>query len=273
LVTALLPVYEGNAPPENVDIAYGLVCGLFLGLAVALIAQRCLWPSTAMQIFTQRAAAQLDLCSRALAEGGRDSKAAARSQDAADLVSTYAKQLSLLGQLHAQAHAESVEQALDDTRRASLLALIQALFDASLRAPRWRGGNEMSVPPEAEPALTPLLESLAQRDAVLVARLKATADALRGHVPEPGSSFDTSLAEARAAVGVQVDALRGRADLSHEIDTSAAAEFLAQLAASDRLVESQLKLEAWLADWHRAQGGQPDAARTSAAAPTRHPAG
>jgi len=69
LLTALLPVFEGNAPPENVDTAYGMVCGMFLGLFVALISQRLLWPSTAMQIFTQRAAAQVDPRLRGLAAG------------------------------------------------------------------------------------------------------------------------------------------------------------------------------------------------------------
>ncbi|MBW2397552.1 MAG: FUSC family protein, partial [Deltaproteobacteria bacterium] len=125
MLTALLPVYMGDAPPQNVDTAYGLVCGLFLGEAAGLIAQRVLWPRTAMQIFTARAAAQLDLCLRALGDGERSSEAAARGKAAAGLVSAYAKQLTQLGQLHAQAHAEPVERALDDTRRAELLALTQ----------------------------------------------------------------------------------------------------------------------------------------------------
>jgi hypothetical protein len=267
LLTALLPVFEGNAPPGNVDTAYGLVCGMLLGLAAALISQRLLWPSTAMQIFTQRAAAQLDLCLRGLAAGAIGSEAAARSQDVADVVSAHAKQLSLLGQLHAQAQAEPVERALDDTRRAALLALGQDLFDASLRAPRWGVGKQAAVPSDAAAALTSLREALTHQDAVLVASLKDAAAALRGSATSP----DSRLREAQAAVDAQTDALRGHADLATERDTHLTVELLAQIAASGALVKSQLQLEAWLADWHRAQGTQSDAARTTADARTPRP--
>jgi uncharacterized membrane protein YccC len=267
LLTALLPIYEGNAPPENVDTAYGMVCGMFLGLVAALIAQRLLWPSTAMQIFTQRAAAQLDTCLQALGNAERDREGAARDQYIGGIVSARAKQLSLLGQLHAQAQAEPVERALDDTRRAALLALGQDLFDASLRAPRWRVGNEAAAPSDAAAALTSLREALAQQDAMLVASLKASAAALRGS----GTSPDSRLREAHAAVDAQTDALSGHADLATEGDTRLTLELRAQLAASGALVESQLQLEAWLEDWHRAQGMQPDSARTTADARTPPP--
>lgn len=227
LLTALLPVFIGDGPPQNVDTAYGLVCGLFVGLAAGLIAQRFLWPQTAMQIFTGRAAGQLDLCVRALSDGERSTEGSAPSQAAA-VVSAYAKQLTQLGQLHAQAHHEPVERALDDGRRAELLVLIQDLFDASLQPDR--------TPGEAETTLAPLREALARQDEALVASLNAAAGAMRGSGPGP----DSSLGEARAAVAAQIDARRS-------------GEGLAPLAASRQLVESQLRLEAWLTDWQQAR--------------------
>jgi hypothetical protein len=221
---------------------------LFLGEAAGLIAQRFLWPRTAMQIFTERAAGQLDLCLRALGDGGRGDERAAPDRNAAGLVSAYAKQLTLLGQLHAQAHAEPVERALDDTRRAELLALTQDLFDASLGARRSLDGKEAAAPQDAAAALAPLREALTHQDETLVASLNAAAGALRGSGPGP----DSSLGEARAAAEAQIDALRGRADLARALDARETGELLAELAASRRLVESQLAVETWLADWRRA---------------------
>jgi hypothetical protein len=260
MLTALLPIFIGDAPPQDVDTAYGLVCGILLGVAVGLIAQRVLWPRTAMQIFTQRAAGQLDLCLRALGGGERGTEGAARSGDAAGLVSAYAKQLTMLGQLHAQAHAEPIERTLDDTRRAELLALLQELFDASLHTRKWVVWNEAAATQDAAAALARLREALTRHDEALVASLKSAAAALRGSGPAP----DSRLGEARAAVDAQIDSLRGRADLDSSLDPGRFGEILAQLAAGRRLVESQLQLEAWLADWQRAQVTHPDAARTPA---------
>ena len=185
MLTALLPVFIGDAPPQDVDTAYGLVCGILLGEAAGLIAQRALWPRTAMQIFTQRAAAQLELCLQALGE--RDTEGGAPVRDAAGLVSDYAKQLTMLGQLHAQAHAEPIERTLDDTRRAELLALLQEIFDASLRTRKWAVGNEAAATQDAAAALAQLREALARHDEALVASLKSAADALRGSGPAPDS--------------------------------------------------------------------------------------
>ena len=251
MLTALLPIFIGDAPPLDVDTAYGLVCGILLGEAAGLIAQRALWPRTAMQIFTQRAAAQLELCLQALGE--RDTEGGAPVRDAAGLVSDYAKQLTMLGQLHAQAHAEPIERTLDDTRRAELLALLQEIFDASLRTRKWAVGNEAAATQDAAAALAQLREALTRHDEALVASLKSAADALRGSGPAP----DSSLGEARAAVDAQIDALRGRADLASALDPGRFGEILAHLAAGRRLVDSQLQLEVWLADWQRAAAAAP----------------
>ncbi len=155
MLVALLPVYIGDAPPQDVDTAYGLVCGLFVGLTAGLIAQAVLWPRTAMQTFTERAAAQLDLCLRALHGTER------AAGDMASLVGAYAKQLTLLGQIHAQAHVEPVERALDDRRRGELLALTQDLFDASLRTPPAPGD---AAEPGTDIALAPLRAALQRQD-------------------------------------------------------------------------------------------------------------
>jgi len=253
MLAAILPVFLGDAPPQDVDASYSLVCGLLLGVAAGLIAQRVLWPRTAMQTFTERAAAQLDLCVRALRPGEQSTEGAASGQDTATLVSAYAKQLTLLGQLHAQAHAEPVERGLDDTRRAELLALTQDLFDASLHAQRWRVGKEAAVPQSAAAALAPLREALTHLADAIVASLIAAASALRGSGPEP----DHSLGEARAAVEAQLDALRGRTDLARAGDPRRAGDFLAQLAATRQLVDSELRIEAWLADWSQARRQDP----------------
>jgi len=254
LLTAILPVFLGDAAPRSVEAAYDLVCGELLGVAVGLIVQRVLWPRTAMETFTTRVAGQLELCDRALTGPGRT------GEDTASLVSAYAKQLSLLGQLHAQAHVEPVERALDDQRRADLLALVQDLFDASLRAPRWGIGDEVTATMEAVDELAPLREALVRREEALAVSLKATAAALHGTGPEP----DSSLREAHAAVEAELAALRRRRVPVPALDASQTAKFLARLAASRWLVESQLRIEAWLAEWQRAQATHPSAARDSA---------
>jgi uncharacterized membrane protein YccC len=250
MITAVLPIFIGDGPPENVDAAYGLVCGVLLGLATGRVAQLCLWPRTAMQTFLERAAAQLELCLQALGGSEPSSDAAVRGRDAAGLVTGYAKQLSLLGQLHAQAHSEPVERALDDGRRAELLVVIQDLFDASLGADPTPSAEQEALPAETEAALAPLREALNRQAEALVASLTTAAGALRGAESEPGSD----LAEARAAFESQLEALRARPDLGRGAGARRTGEFLARLAESRRLVDSHLQLEAWLAEWRKAKG-------------------
>jgi hypothetical protein len=247
LFTAVLPIFAGHGAPHDVETTYKMTCALLFGVAVGLIAERSLWPRTAMQTFTARVAGQLELCERAVTSPGRS------GEETAGLVSAYAKQLTLLGHLHAQAHVEPVERALDDQRRADLLALVQDLFDASLRAPRWGIGDEVTATMEAEDELAPLREALIHWDEALVASLKAAAAALRGTGPEP----DSSLREAGVAVEAQLDALRRRRDPTLAPDASRTASFLARLAATRLLVDRQLQIEAWLAEWQRAQATHP----------------
>jgi hypothetical protein len=106
---------------------------------------------------------------------------------------------------------------------------------------------------EAEDELAPLREALIHWDEALVASLKATAAALRVTGPGP----DSSLREAGVAVEAQLDALRRRRDPAAAPDASQAARFMARLAATRLLVDRQLQIEAWLAQWHRAQATHP----------------
>jgi len=253
LFTAVLPIFVGHGAPHDVETTYKTTFALLFGVAVGLIAERSLWPRTAMQTFTARVAGQLELCERAVTSPGRS------GEETSGLVSGYAKQLTLLGQLHAQAHAEPVERALDDQRRADLLALVQDLFDASLRAPRWGIGDEVAATMEAVDELAPLRESLIRLDEALVASLQATAAALRGTGPGPGSS----LREARVSAEAQLDAVRRGRDAAPALDASQAARFVARLAATRLLVDSQLRLEDWLRDWRGVESSELVAVRTS----------
>jgi hypothetical protein len=248
MITAILPVFVGDGPPADVDAAYGLVCGVLLGLVAGRIAQLFLWPRTSSQTFLERAAAQLDLCLRALRGGELGADRAARIRGAADLVSAYAKQLALLGQLHAQAHAEPVERALDDGRRAELLALTQDLFDAA-QGRQGSSAAAQQVPQENAAALAPLLEALRRQDAALVASVQCATRALRGAVIEP----DPALREAHSEVEACLDALRDRPDLARAAGASRSDAFLAALAEQRALSANHLAIETWLVAWRRAE--------------------
>jgi hypothetical protein len=248
LLTAVLPVFIGDGPPQDVDGSYDLVCGLLLGTAAGLIAQRALWPRTAMQTFLERAAAQLDLCARTLGGGERSSEGGAPDQDPAILVSAYAKQLTLLGQVHAQAHAEPVERALDDTRRAELLALTQDLFDACLRSPEFAPRERGPVPQDAKAALASLRAALLEHAEALRSSIAASAQVLRGGAPEAGSR----LAEAQTALEARLDEVRGQREIARAAGAQQLGAFLSYVDARRELVARQLAIEAWLADWHRA---------------------
>jgi uncharacterized membrane protein YccC len=252
MLVALLPVYIGDQPATDVDGSYGMVCGLFLGLAAGLIAQRFLWPRTAMQIFAERVAGQIDLCLRALggAEPSADSstRGAARGKDAAGFVRAYAKQLTLLGQIHAQAHREPVERALDDERRAELLALTQDLFDATLLAPGPVAPEEGEVPEDDRAALAELRAALARQDEALRASIAAASRILRGE--PPGAASD--LSEASSTVETQRSELRARPNVAPALAAHRLDDFVAYAASQGELAERQGAIETWLAEWRQA---------------------
>ncbi len=239
MITAILPVFVGDGPPGDVDTAYGMVCGVLLGLAAGRVAQLALWPRTAMQTFAERAAAQFDVCLRAL----RGSEGAAR--DVAGLVSGYAKQLTLLGKLHEQAHTEPIERALDDGRRAELLVLIQGLFDCSLQARRTTAAEIEQL--TAGDSLAPLREALGHQDEVLKASMAAAARVLRG----AASEIDSGLASATEAVELQLRSL-DRRETARGLDVRRLDLLMAVVEGRRQLMAGQLAIEAWLADWQQA---------------------
>jgi hypothetical protein len=201
-----------------------------------------------MQTFTERSAEQVDLCLRALGKGEGSSEGSARGRDAAGLVGAYSKQLTQLGQLHAQAHVEPIEHALDDTRRAELLALTQDLFDACLLAPRFTADEEHPVRQDDEATLARLRAAMLDQNQALLSSMAASARALRGRAPEPG----TGLAEAQAALEAQLDASRGQRELARAAGAQRTDAIRAYVESRRQLVARQLAIEAWLGDWHQA---------------------
>lgn len=248
LVTAILPVFSVSAAPQDVYSPYSLVCGLLLGVAAGFMAQRFLWPRTAMQVFLQRSAGQLDLCAQAV----RGENGVSGSRYLARLLSGYAKQLALLLQLHQQASREPVERALADERRSKLLALTQELFDASIRFRRESTAiTETRNPPAGiDLVLTPLRRALVGEDEALLHSMTRAAGALR----EDESRANAGLGEAHAEVEAQIEALWGRDDLT-ALDRQKIAQLISGIASRRMLVETELQIEAWIADWQTAAAG------------------
>jgi hypothetical protein len=179
------------------------------------------------------------VCLRAL----RDSEDAAR--DVAGLVSAYAKQLTLLGKLHEQAHTEFIERALDNGRRAELLVLIQGLFDCSLQARRTTTQKIEQL--TAGDSLAPLREALGHQDKVLRASMLAAARLLRGATSE----IDSGLASASQAVESQLRSL-DRREAARRHDAPRLGELIAAVEGRRQLAAGQLSIEAWFADWQQA---------------------
>jgi uncharacterized membrane protein YccC len=248
LLVTILPVYKSSAAPQDVYDSYSLVCGLMLGVAAGFIAQRFLWPRTAMQAFLQRSAAQLDLC----AEAFSDENCVTGSRSFARLLSAYAKQLTQLLQLHQQASRETVERALAGDRRLNLLALMQELFDASVHARRESNSTPSTRTPPAEIdlPLAPLRRALAGEDEALLHSMTLAAGALR----EDESCVNTGLGEAHGEVEAQIQAVFGRDDLT-ALDRQKVAQLISGIALRRMLVETQLQIEAWIADWQTAAAG------------------
>jgi uncharacterized membrane protein YccC len=248
LITAILPVFAASASPQDVYGPYGLVCGLMVGIAAGFVAQRFLWPRTAMQAFLQRSAGQLDLCAQPVGVGKR----ASGSRDVAPLLSAYARQLAQLLQLHRQASREPVERALTDERRAKLLSLTQELFDASIRSRREptaipEGGR---LAAESDSPLAPLARALAREDEALIQSLARAAQALREHDGRPNAD----LGDAHAGVEEQLEALRER-DALPARERPGALQLISRAASRRMLVEIQLQIEAWIVDWQTAAAG------------------
>jgi hypothetical protein len=75
-----------------------------------------------------------------------------------------------------------------------------------------------------------------------------------GALREDESCANTGLGEAHAEVEAQIEALFGRDDLT-ALDRQKVAQLISGIASRRVLVETQLQIEAWIADWQTAAAG------------------
>jgi hypothetical protein len=235
LLLAFLPVVGGAAPPTDVYGAYSTTTYVGLAVLVGWAATHLFWPAAAGSLFAARAADQLELCGSMLAAEPGDLE---RRSRAADALRRYTAQLESTTTLHAQAANETVERGLDTSRRLTLLALIQDLFDAVLAS--YRAGAHEAQEHGGGPENSELAEALAREREVFTASLESAILTMRG-----GGSLPTrDLAEAHAAVTALRARLRAAADVP---DVERA--LLERVDARDQIVTRQLALEDWLSDW------------------------
>ena len=85
------------------------------------------------------------------------------------------------------------------------------------------------------------------QDQAILSSMAASARALRGGTPEPG----TGLAEAQTAIEARLHEIRGQHGLARAAGTERTDAFLAYVDSRRQLAARQLAIEAWLADWRR----------------------
>jgi hypothetical protein len=191
-------------------------------------------------------AAQLALCLDAVREARRAGDAG-REERSTNLVRDCTQQAAQLGRLHGQARYEPVERALDQRRRARILALTLDLMDAVLsdrpdaaELLLARGGGR----------LRSLSDAIVREDEAILDSMQRARDTVRGEAafrPSDLSAAHRALVERIEELRTQPEALR---DLSDEDKQRIAI----QLDSRRRLVFRQLAIEDWLADWRSAEG-------------------
>jgi uncharacterized membrane protein YccC len=246
---ALLTVYGGPAAPTNVYGPYDTVCYFALALAVGWASTHLFWPATAATLFRSRAAAQLELCLAALRDSAPGADAEERRTHTAETLQRFAAQITQISKLHGQAEQEAVEQALNGSRRAALLALTQDLFDASLARDAGITPSSDSKGQASHPDATALSSALQHESEALLASVQSTVDALRNRaVPQT-----SALENAQRAVIDCIESMRGRVEDAPRTDEHQRAAFFRQLDNRRQIITRQLALEAWLADWSAAE--------------------
>jgi hypothetical protein len=247
-LVALLSVFGGTGPPMDVYGAYNTVCYMAVGLGTGWVASRLLWPATAAGLFRQRVAAQLALCADAV-RGARETGDADRGRRLARLLRGFATQSVQLGPLHQQALQEPVERALDPSRREEILTLVTDLVDAILGD---RPGAAESLLERSGAPLRPLLEAFRRADEALVGSVQAAAEAVRGDavyrasdLPAALQAFEDCLKDSSADPGSSPD-----------LTDEETRRLLVEFDSHRRLVFRQLAIEAWLADWQKAERAQ-----------------
>jgi hypothetical protein len=196
-----------------------------------------MWPATAAALFRQRVAAQIELCLDAL-RGEYESGDAGRTRRATDLLSRFTVQSLQLGPLHQQARYELVEQALDETRRDRILALVTDLMDAVLAC---RPGDFEALLERAGAPLQPLLDAVRREDEALLASMQETPTAMRGEaVLRP-----SLLAAAHQTAWTLVNELRDGLDSFSRLTHDERRRLLVEIDARRRLVLRQRAIEDW----------------------------
>ena len=76
-----------------------------------------------------------------------------------------------------------------------------------------------------------------------------------GALREDDSRANAGLGEAHAQVEAQIEILRGRDDVT-ALDRQQIAQLISEIASRRMLVEAQLQIEAWIADWQTAADGE-----------------
>lgn len=245
-LVALLPVYSGIAAPTDVYGPYNTVCYITLALTIGVVATRLLWPATAATIFRKRGAAQIELCRRAYLDIDPDTGDAERLQRAAELIGAFAKQGAMLASLHGQAHLEAPENALDDGRRAQLLAHLQNLFDAALAASKLAAAIERRTGADVDAATATARSALVELRKVVETRLDSAAATLRSTEYTPSPDLDTILAKLEAASAA--------IDSASELPAASDSRPLLREIVGHRIVaERQRALEAWFSEWRAAE--------------------
>ena len=245
---AFLSVFGGTGAPTDVYGPYNTVCYMAPALGVGWLLSRLMWPATAAGLFRQRVAVQLERCLEAV-HGARDSGDTERGRRAADLTRACAAQAVQLGPLHEQARHEPVERALDQSRRAEILALATDLVDAVLGD---RPGVAEPLLKRGGAPLRPLLEALRRAEEALLDSMQAAVDVMRGDTAHRASG----LAAAQQAVEVRLEHLRADPGVIPELSADEKRRLLVELDSRRRLVFRQRAIEDWLAAWRTAEETQ-----------------
>jgi hypothetical protein len=248
-LVALLTVYGGPGAPTNVYGPYDTVCYFALGLAVGWASTQLFWPATAATLFRKRTAAQLELCLATLRGSAPGADSAERHTHTAETLQRFATQLTQISTLHGQAEQEVVEQALDGSRRAALLALTQDLFDASFARDAGFAASDDQGRHAAHPDIAALSSALQHESEALIASVQSIIDALRDRAAPPSPALEN----AHRAVIDCLESLRDRTEDAPRVDERERAAFLEKLDARRQIIARQLALEAWLADWAAAE--------------------
>jgi uncharacterized membrane protein YccC len=248
-LVALLTVYGGPGAPTDVYGPYDTVCYFALGLAVGWASTHIFWPATAATLFRKRSAAQLELCLAALRGSAPGADAAERRTHTAETLQRFATQLTQISTLHGQAEQEAVEQALDGSRRAALVALTHDLFDASLARDAGFAASGDQGHHASHPDIAALSSALQHESEALLASVQSIIDALHDRAAPP----NPTLANAHRAVIDCLESLRGRAEDAPRVGEHERAAFLGKLDARRQIITRQLALEAWLANWAAAE--------------------